>query len=180
MKKVIFFIVTLFISVIMFSQVSVFTNYSEGKFNPCVTISGTKMISEKIGITYFSLVQEKWAEAQIGLSYSPAEWITFGLSGGLEQNEALYRTGAFLWLGKGKTSFIALLEKGNGVDNYWYKSTFSYNVSPNLNLGLMAWRFIGVGPIAKYKIKDFSLWLLPTYEFENENFNLVFGVDIKI
>ncbi|MBN2854585.1 hypothetical protein JXK06_03600 [Patescibacteria group bacterium] len=180
MKKLIVFIFLFIISIYSFAQVSVFTKYSEGKLSPCATIFGTKPISEKVNFTYFALVSEGWAETQLGFNYAPLNWISVGLSCGFEQNPALFRVGGSIWFGKGKTSFLTLLEKGSGPNNYWYKSTVAYKCSDALSLGVRAWRFNGLGPLVEYKVKDLKFWIMPAYEFEKNNSNLLVGVDIKI
>lgn len=179
MKKLIFSIFLL-VSVSSFAQVSIFTKYSEGKLSPCATIFGTKPISEKMNFTYFALISESWAETQLGASYSPFNWISVGLSCGFEQNPALFRVGGSIWLGQGKTSFLTLLEKGDGPKNYWYKSTISYKATDKLNLAIRAWRFNGIGPVLEYKAKDLKIWIMPAYDFEKENSNLLIGLDIKL
>ena len=184
MKKIIAF--TLFLSCIFsaFSQVSVFTKFSEtGKVTPCVTIFGTKPIVDKVNLTYFSLVQEGWAEAQLGLAYSPTTWSNVGLSCGFEQlNGISFRTGCSLWIGKDKTSFLFLGEKGQGADNYWYKTSLMQNLSKNFNLGVRAWRFTGIGPLVEYKTGKLisKIWAMPAYNFEASAANLVIGFDIKM
>lgn len=164
------------------AQLSIFTSYNSksNTVSPCATIFGTKPISEKISFTYFALVNQNWAETYIGLNYHPVKWMSLGLSAGIEQNPALYRTGASLWLGHGKMSFLTLLEKGDGPNNYWYKSTLAYKASDKLSLGLRAWRYTGLGPVAEYSVKDLKFWVMPAYDLEVETSKLVVGIDIKI
>jgi hypothetical protein len=181
---VVVFFVTFLVSN-LFSQVTIYSRYGHKseKITPCVTVFGVKKITEKMGFTYFALVNNTWAEAQIGLTYSPAKWISVGLSGGFEQNPELYRFGGSIWMGKGKASIIVLAEHGDGVDNYWYKSVAAYKLTDNFSLGAVAWRFHGIGPIVKLGIKklDANLWLVPAaYDFEFKNWNSMLGIDIKI
>ena len=180
MKKSIIAILFVVVSISSFAQVSVSTKYSEGTLSTCATIFGTKSISEKLSFTYFALVSEKWAETMLGVAYSPADWAQIGLNCGFEQNPALFRVGGSIWLGKEKTSFLTLLEKGDGPDNYWYKSTIAYKCTNSLSLGVRVWRFNGVGPVVEYKLKDLKFWVMPAYEFEKNNSNLIVGLDIKI
>lgn len=181
-KLIVSLIIALFSFSSLFAQVSLFTKFSNGKVIPCATIFGTKMINEKIGFTYFALVNQKWAETYVGLSYSPEKWINIGLSAGIEQSPALYRLASSLWLGSGKTSFLLLTEKGDGQNNYWYKATLAYKVSEKLDLGLRAWRYNGIGPVVGYKIKELNskIWAMPAYNLEDGNKNLIVGVDITI
>jgi len=60
-------------------------------------------------------------------------------------SKKMLRFGSFVWLGKGRTSFTALVEKGFGKRNYWYKVTFNQNLG-RLDLGLRGWRYVGIGP----------------------------------
>ncbi len=46
------------------AQLEVYGRYTKnGKVEPDVNIFGVKKISEKINLTYFALVEEKWSEA---------------------------------------------------------------------------------------------------------------------
>ncbi len=164
------------------AQVSVFTRYNGDKLTPCATIFGNKKVSDQVSLTYFGLVNQNWAEVQIGFSYAPAKWISLGLSAGLEQTQELYRCGSSLWIGKGKTSFLMLLEQGAGKENYWYKTTLAFQPTDNLSYGIRAWRFNGIGPVASLGIKkiDSKFWVMPAYDFEAESYNLLLGIDIKI
>lgn len=183
MKKVMFLVVFCLVSFSVMSQVSIFSKVSleTGKIVPTVTICGQKPISSKVSFTYLALVNQTWAEAQVGLSYAPAKFIQLGVSIGLEHNTSLYRTGASLWLGKGKTSFLALAEKGDGRENYWYKVTLNQKISENFSLGLRTWRYIGIGPVATYNFKSLKFWVMPTTMIYGEGGkNIVFGIDVKI
>lgn len=177
-------IVVAFTYISVNAQATFFTKISDGKITPCVTIYGTKPLTEsgKIGFTYFGLVQENWADAQFGLYYNPTAWSQIGLSCGIEQKSELFRTGGFVWLGKDNTSFVALLEKGFGKDNYWYKITLNQKVG-NFDLGLRGWRYTGFGPVVQYKIGKTGLkaWVMPALGlFESPKNSIVLGIDFKI
>ncbi|HVY36243.1 MAG TPA: hypothetical protein VG982_03160 [Candidatus Paceibacterota bacterium] len=183
MKKFFLFVI---VNIFIFratSQVEVYGRYTEGgKVAPDINVYGEKKISKKISLTYFTLVEEKWAEALIGTSYSPTDWFSAGISAGIEQNPALFRMAGSLWFGKGKTSLLLLGEKGSGPDNYWYKTTLSYKFSDKFSFAARAWRYHGVGPVATFFIKKLasSIWIMPAYDFEVDKKKLVFGFDIKI
>lgn len=140
----------------------------------------TKPIVDKVSFTYFALVQEKWAETMIGAAYAPVGWLEIGINAGFEQNPSLFRTGASIWLGNGQVSFLTLLEKGAGQDNYWYKSTLSWKALPELSLGVRAWRFNGIGPLIEYKFNELKFWLFPAHDFEKNTSNIIAGIDIKL
>lgn len=183
MKKLVVFCLFLSFIFSISAQVSSFVKISEtGKITPCMTIFGSKPIVDKLGMTYFALVQSSWSEAQLGLSYKPVSWSSFGLSFGMEQlNGGISpRTGCSLWLGKNKTSFVFLGEKGVGSTNYWYKSTLSYSLSKNFNLGVRGWRFTGFGPIVEYKVGDIKFWGVEAYDIEEKMMKSVIGFDVRI
>ncbi len=183
MKKAILISVFIGISLNLVAQVSVFTSYDkESGFSPCVTIFGQKGINEKLGFIYFGLVSEHWAEAQFGLAYSPNSWSQIGLMAGFEQAPDLFRTGGFIWLGKGNLSILTLLEKGlGGSDDYWYRVKGLYGTG-NLTLGAQAWRFKGLGPLFEYRVEalDSNIWIFPSHDFEFKVSMLTFGIDISI
>jgi len=185
MKKLISLLVLaviLALSTTSYSQVQIFGKLSDDKVTPDINIFGVKKISEKVSFTYFGLIEEKWSEGLIGVSYSPSEFVTLGVGAGIESNPALYRLCASVWVGKGNTSLLILGEKGDGRTNYWYKATADYKISENFSAGLIAWRFTGIGPVANLTIKklDSKLWLFPAYDFESKKPSLTLGLDIKI
>lgn len=167
-------------------QLQVFGRYTlGGKVVPDVNYYGTKELPKGFGISYFLLVEPGWAEAYVGPTYSPKPWISIGLSAGIEQNKPLFRGAGSLWLGHKKTSFLFLWEKGFGKGNYWYKATLSYQAQPSFAIGLVAWRFTGIGPIFTYEIpkSDIRLWVAPTYDLEvkdvHTNTRIVFGINLN-
>ncbi len=183
MKKVIAVVLMVVLCSAVSAQVSIFSKVSleTGKIVPTATFFGSKPILNQVSFTYFALVNQGWAEAQLGLSYSPASFVQFGLSCGIEQNPSLFRTGGSIWLGTGKTSFLTLLEKGEGSENYWYKITLSQKISEKCSLGLRAWRFNGIGPVLEFKHKSLKFWAMPTTSFMKDGGkNIIFGVDVKI
>lgn len=175
-------IVTIF-SFKAFSQLGIYGRYTDSrKVEMDFNFYGTKKISKKVNLTTFLLVEKTWSEALVGISYSPKDWIEFGASIGIEQNSALYRTAAFVWLGKGKTSFLSLWEKGDGADNYWYNSTLSYKFKEKFSLGIRTWRYHGTGPVATYTVKklDTKVWLVPAYDFESSKQRVMLGISVKL
>lgn len=183
MKKLFLLVVFAFFSASIFSQtqVEVFGKLVEGTVTPDINVFATKKISEKVSLTAFTLVEEKWSEALVGVTYCPTSNLELGLSAGIEQNEALYRLGGSVWIGSGKTSLLILVEKGDGLDNYWYKSVVNYKVSEDLSVGISAWRFHGIGPVLKLAIKDLDckVWINPAYDLEVNKTKIMLGLDIS-
>lgn len=183
MKKFLFLVVFFFSCLVSFSQIEIYGRYTDGgKIEPNINIFAVKKLTEKLSVTGFALVEEKYAEALVGLAYAPVKWCEVGLSTGIEQNPALYRFGGSVWLGVKKFSMLALLEQGAGKENYWYKTSLTYQSSESISYGLIAWRFHGTGVITKFTPKKSGLtfWVLPTYDMEYDVSRLIIGVQIKI
>lgn len=175
-------IFTIFVST-SYAQVQIYGRYTTGgKVVPDFNYYGEKKLSKKVNLTFFALIEQKYAEAYIGFSYAPKDWMSFGFSAGIESNPGLYRTAASLWFGKKKNSLLILLEKGDGTDNYWYKTTLQHKFSDKFSLAARAWRYHGEGVVAIYNIKklDTKVWAMPCYDLEYQQKRLIFGVDIKL
>lgn len=171
------------VSISVSAQVSMYQRYTMGGTSEMdINIFGTKKVSSKLDLTYFALVEEKWSEALIGISYSPKKWIGFGLSAGIEHNPAILRFGSTIWAERGANSLLFLLEKGEGKDNYWYKLILARKLSETVTLEATAWRFHGMGPLVKYTPKKsyLTFWTLPAYDPEFKAKRLMVGVSIKI
>lgn len=183
MKKIAIIIIVSLYALTSYAQLEMYARYTlKGKVEPSFNLYGEKKMSEKVNLTYFALVEEKWSEALIGFSYSPKDWVSFGLSAGIEHNPAIYRLAGSVWFGKGKNSLLLLVEKGDGTDNYWYKFTASHQFSENFSLGARAWRFHGIGSLVNYTPKNSSLtlWLFPAYDPEFKAKRIMLGLSVKI
>lgn len=182
MKKFFVFLIANVIAVTSFCQLTVYARTNNSKVVPNVNFFGTKKISKKMNLTTFLLVEQNWSEALVGLSYSPKDWMSIGLSVGIEHNPALYRFAGSLWLGKGKVSSLTLWEKGDGKENYWYKEILAYKFSDKFTLAAVAWRFHGVGPMANFTPKKsiVTLWAMPAYDFEAKQARAILGISFKL
>ena len=189
MKRVVLFMIVVIMAAsstgfaqMTFQVYTRITAQPEGKYlvEPDINIYGQKLLTKKFGVWGFALVEKNWAEAYGGVLYSPAEWVEITLGAGIEQCSSLYRLSANVWMGGQGFSFSLLTEKGDGPDNWWYKSVLKYKVG-NFNLGIMAWRFHGIGPLVEYTpLKRATIWLNPVYDPEFKEQRVVIGVDIKI
>lgn len=183
MKKTICLFVMTFLAITLYAQVEVYTRINTDRtIEPDLNIYGTKKISSKMKFTYFALLEENWSEGLLGCEYSPTSWISLGLSTGIEHNPTIYRFAGSLWIGKGKMSLLSLCEKGDGSDNYWYKTVAGYKHSDMWTIGAVAWRYHGVGPIVKYtpKKSDLTLWVMPAYDTESRTKRAIVGLSLKI
>ena len=165
------------------AQLEVYGRYTIGEsVAPNINLFGTKKLSDKANLTAFFLVEEKFSEALVGISYSPSKHLSIGVSGGIENSPKLLRFGSSIWVGKNNTSLLLLGEKGNGKDNYWYKANLFQKLSDKLTVGATAWRFHGVGPNVRFTTKKLAstLWMMPAYDFEADKTKVMIGWSIKI
>lgn len=184
MKKYVLVFAIIALSLNSFSQISLFSNMTSESQIPCLTIYQTMGLNEEgdFGLTLFTLINQNWAEAQIGFYKSITENLSWGLSLGLEQNDNPLRAGAFLYAGKNKNSFLSFIEKGVGKENYWYKITASHNVNDDFTLSLRAWRYVGIGPVLDFNIVNTNIvfWFMPAYDFEAKTQNIMLGINYRI
>lgn len=182
MKNVLIGFVFFVLATNLVAQVSIFTKINNNEASPTVTIFGQKPINDNFSLVYFGLIGEYWAEAQMGLAWSPNTWSQYGLMAGIAQEDKLFRAGGFVWLGKDKLSSLILLEKGFGSDNYWYRVKALYQFDEDLFVGAQAWRFNGLGPLVEYRLKKINstFWLFPAYDLEFGGKAITIGIDISI
>ena len=149
-----------------------------GKIEPNINYFGSKKITEKISLTFFGLVEQKWSEALIGATYAVSKSLIAGGSAGIEQGTNRLRYGASLWTEKGQTSFSILGELGSGKDNYLYKANLFHKCSDQFTLGITAWRLHGIGPNFRWTFSKLSatIWSMPAYDFEANRSRLIIGV----
>jgi hypothetical protein len=161
------------------AQLEIYGRYTAGgAIEPNINYFASKKITEKISLTFFGLVEQKWSEALIGATYSPSDSFSIGASTGIEQGTHSPRFGASIWTGKGKTSFSILGELGSGKDNYLYKANLFHKYSDQFTLGATAWRFHGAGPNFRFTLPKVTstIWLMPAYDFEANKSKLMIGI----
>lgn len=182
MKKI---LVLLFIAMpfLAHSQLEAYGKYTTGEsVEPIINYFASKKITEKISLTFFGLVQQKWSQALIGIKYAPSNSFNLSASTGIEHGTNSPRFGASIWTGKGKTSFLILGELGSGQDNYLYKANVFHKYSDQFTFGVTAWRFHGAGPNFRFTIPMLSstIWLMPAYDFEANKSKLMIGVSVNM
>ena len=182
MKKILFL---LLISLPFWAQAQLETygRYTAGgSIEPNINYFGSKKITEKISLTFFGLVEQKWSEALIGATYSPSSSFSIGASTGIEHGTNSPRFGASIWTGKGKTSVSILGELGSGKDNYLYKANLFHKYTKQFTLGITAWRFHGAGPNLRFNIPKLSstIWAMPAYDLEINKLKLMIGISLNM
>jgi hypothetical protein len=165
------------------AQLEVYGRYTAGgSVEPNVNYFGSKKITEKMSLTFFGLIEQKWSEALIGVSYAPSTSWGIGVSAGIEHGTNHPRFGASMWTGKGKTSFRILGEWGSGKDNYLYKANLFHKYTDQFTLGVTAWRFHGVGPNFRLTIPKLliTIWSMPAYDLEANKSKLMIGASVNM
>ncbi len=184
MKKITTFLLIIFFAYQAYAQIEVYDRYTpDNKLDPEINIFGEKELSDKFKLTVFTVLEPHWAQGLIGIAYAPVEWVNFEVSGGIEYHPAWYRLGGKISFIKDKLSLVTIAEKGDGHDNYFYKSTLLYKFSEKFKLGARIWRDHGIGPVGMYTIvkrSGLDVWLMPSYDLEHDTGRLIFGVSVKI
>ena len=149
---------------------------------PVIDYFGSKKINDKFLLTFFGLVREQWGQALIGLSYSPVNNLSFYASAGIEQGQHAPRYSASIWAKKGRTSYLALCEVGAGKDNYLYKVSIFHELSQQFTLGIMDWRYHGLGPNVRYNIPklESTLWIMPAYDHQEKVGRCMLGIMVQM
>ncbi len=78
---------------------------------------------------------------------------------------------------------FASVENGINLDKYFlYRLSLSHNFSKDLNIGLTAWRFRGVGPMIRYGFDNFnaSIFIFPAYDLDDKVVKISFGLSVDV
>ena len=165
------------------AQLELYTKInSNGTFAPVINYNGNKTINKKLSVTFFGLIRENWGQALIGLAYSPSDIVTISASAGIEHGKNVPRYSASIFTQRGKNRLLLLGELGAGKDNYLYKINAFHRFDQRIELGLSAWRYHGIGPDFKYTIPRLSstLWIMPSYDFEEETQRIILGISLAM
>lgn len=138
-------------------------------------------LSKNLQLFAFSSTGESYAEGYGGFAYSPKSWLQIGMGLGLETADTPWRVAASLWAGKGPLSFLWIYE--NGGSGPWYKATATFTAKEWLTLGLMARRFIGIGPLLQLSLPKtpISIWTTPAcYDLKSEQAKALIGISLAM
>ena len=182
MKSIsVFFLILL--PFLVHAQLEVYGRYTAGGYvEPNINYFGSKKITEKVALTFFGLVEQKWGQALIGTTYSPSNTFSVGGLIGIEHGTNSPRYAASIWKGMGKTTLLLWGELGSGRDNYLYKINLFHKVTNQFTFGLTAWTGHGVGPNFRIAIPKLSatLWSMPAYDFTHNKARLMIGISANM
>ncbi|WP_118976609.1 hypothetical protein [Taibaiella koreensis] len=143
---------------------------TDRSIEPVINYYGSRKINKQFAVTFFGLVRQKWGQALIGATYIPSPNINLSVSAGIETGQTRLRYSASLWLKRGENTLLLLGELGKGYQNYLYKVNVFHRFSDKLSLGIMDWRYHGLGPNFRYTIAGIAstLWVMPAYDHEQK------------
>ncbi|WP_123985337.1 hypothetical protein [Taibaiella soli] len=153
-----------------------------GYVEPVIDYYGSKQISKRFAITFFGLVRQQWSQALIGGTYMPTPNVNISVSAGIEHGQHLPRYSASIWLKQGSNTFLILGELGSGYDNYLYKINVFHQFSDKISVGVMDWRYHGLGPNFRYSIAkmESTVWIMPAYDHEQEVARCMVGYMLQL
>jgi hypothetical protein len=165
------------------AQLEAYGRYTAGGYvEPNINYLGSKKITEKVALTFFGLVEQKWGQALVGATYSPSNAFRVGGLIGIEHGTNSPRYAASIWKGIGKTTLLIWGELGSGKDNYLYKINLFQKIADQFTLGITAWTGHGVGPNFRLAIPKLSatVWSMPAYDFTHDKARLMIGVSVNM
>lgn len=181
--KIIAFFLIVSIPSLAQAQLELYAKFNQdGSVNPVINYNGSKRINDQFSLVFFGLIREQWSQALIGLSYAPTSSIRFSATAGIEHGQSSPRYSASVWLKKNKTTFLILGELGSGHENYLYKINMFHEFSEKFSLGVMDWRYHGLGPNVRYTIPKLqtTIWLMPAYDHEQKIFRSIIGISVQM
>jgi hypothetical protein len=102
-------LVLLFIALpfLVHSQLEAYGKYTTGEsVELIIDYNASRKITEKISVTFFGLVRQKWSQALIGIKYTPSNSFNLSASAGIEHGTDSPRFSASIWTGKGRMSLL--------------------------------------------------------------------------
>ncbi len=127
----------------------------------------------KVGVYYFTLLNENWGQAYGGLIFKPKTWLSVSIGAGMEVNKNPYRFNVSLQMNKNKINFLQIYEYGGS--GFWYNIILNYKVQEQNSFGLILKRYYGLGLNYEHGFKNFPLSFIisPLYDFEDKNYKLL-------
>jgi hypothetical protein len=169
------------LGIILFTQTAHCQNWveertyvSEGAVIPRIDGLLTGHIKGNFGSFTWFQIQQGYAEAYGGATYSPKSWMQLALGVGIEEDKHPARIGSYIWMGKGPVSVLAVFEDGGS--GFWYKVEATYQTKSKFAVGFLSERYHGTGPKMEFSVPRtaLKLWCAPL--IENGSVKPVLGV----
>jgi hypothetical protein len=165
------------------AQLELYTKFnSNGSVEPIINYNGSMKINKKFSVIFFGLIRKSWSQALIGGSYKPIENFTLSASMGIEHGQRSPRYSASVFAKRGNNSFLVLGELGSGYRNYLYKINIFHQFSEKVSIGVMDWRYHGLGPNFRYTVPKLAstIWVMPAYDHEQKVGRCMLGYSLRM
>ena len=124
---------------------------------PSINVYANGPLKDMVGWTLYMQAGPEWSERLVGLTLTPATWVSISGSLGVENfEESPFRSGASIWMGNGPWSLLSLQEKGGS--GHWQKNVGKYQATPTIAIGVLQQTFVGAGPYIEKKFGRLSFW----------------------
>jgi hypothetical protein len=165
------------------AQLELYTKFnSDGSVEPIINYNGSMKINKRFSVIFFGLIRKSWSQALIGGSYMATDNLTLAASMGIEHGQSSPRYSGSVFWKKGKNSSLLLWEQGSGYRNYLYKINMFHEFSEKISLGVMDWRYHGLGPNFRYTIPKLAstIWIMPAYDHEQGVGRCMLGYSLRM
>lgn len=136
--------------------VELWNNVSATDVTPQVNVYAKGPIKGKLGWTVWTLNSKEWSEGLAGLTFAPAKWVEVSASLGIEADDNPLRTGASIWVGRGRWSLLSIHEHGGS--GYWYRYLGTFQATKTVSVGINSVKFLGTGPYVSKTFGKVALW----------------------
>ncbi len=116
---------------------------SDGHVTPQVKSYLSYDFTKKVGGYCWLQTSKNFSQAYCGPTFSPKGFIQVGVALGAQTGKKTLRSGAFVWVGKGKFSNTFILETSGGT---WCRNLTSLKASKTFTVMLVGERYKGFGP----------------------------------
>ncbi len=188
MKKSIAIVGMILITVSTYAQTSFtvdaynFSNLSTENQKPVMVMLGSSELNQKLSFVGFSLISERFNQAEIGLGYNFTPSLYGNILVGIENHPDLWRIKSALIYSHGRTFIFSGGEIG--ASGYWYSSIGTYKIvdrKSDISIGYFLRRFEGLGPRIEWSKGKFNLYAMPfVYDFESKNSGLEVGLKLNL
>lgn len=109
---------------------------------------------------------QSWSEGYAGPTWSPAPWVQFDASVGLQSagsGENPIRYAGSVWMGNHFGSIYAIAEKGAKSEDYWWKVKPLLNLGHGIKAGAILEKDLNVAPLVEVGIAQTGIALWGAY-----------------
>lgn len=148
---------TLFTLILVSLCVSVNANTIELDYYPntgakVAQVTVYQPVAKQVRAFGYAYISEKWSEGYTGLAANPTDWFEGAIGFGKESTPNSWRTGGWIWTGKGKISALYCFE--DGTSGSWHKTQVRYQLNAKTGIGYTEKTFKGEGFFINQKLSS--------------------------